>query len=413
MEWDKEDSFISRYLRFMSTQETAHAYDMWCALWCISCACGRATYVARPRAPVYLNMYVVLVGDSGIPRKSTSVNMALRLVRELFADSEQPAIIDAMVTAERLDELLHEQTKKFGSSQIIVGVSELAAFVGAQAYMNTMPVTLTDLYDCPTHRVGGTVSRGVSEQKDVWISMLSGSTPVWLLRTVNPRIVEGGFSSRCMFVISNEPKQSIPWPSEEDNDYDRSQLMDALRDIRDGARARGPIRIVDTALAAFSEWYTTREHSTDPYKQSFEAREDAHVLRIAALLCINDGSWEIRTKHIRYAIELVASIKQASGTVFEQGIMRTKYAAAYDLIRTQLLSSGNDPIPRHVLQRKCRYWLQLDELNSLVLVMHEYGVLQRYMTAPENNRGRPTEYYCGTDKLLEKGMAEHILNRFA
>jgi hypothetical protein len=66
------DSYLGRYLRYMSTTETAYDYDWWCGLWTLACACGRDTYVARPRAPVYLNMYLVLIGDSGVPRKTTA-----------------------------------------------------------------------------------------------------------------------------------------------------------------------------------------------------------------------------------------------------------------------------------------------------------------------------------------------------
>jgi hypothetical protein len=67
------DSFMGRYLSYMQSQETALTFDEWTAIWCVSAACARATYVDRPRAPVYLNMFCVLVGDSGIARKTTAV----------------------------------------------------------------------------------------------------------------------------------------------------------------------------------------------------------------------------------------------------------------------------------------------------------------------------------------------------
>jgi len=404
------DSFIARYLRFMSTQETAHAYDLWGALWCLACACGRATYVARPRAPVYLNMYLILVGDSGIPRKTTSVNMALGLIRDLYAGDDTLGIIDAKLTSEHLDHIIHERSKLHGSGQVAIGVPELAVFMGSEAYLVNMPATLTDLYDCPASRQGGTISRGLSEQRDVWVSLISGSTPIWLLKTVNPKVVEGGFSSRCMFVVSNEPKQSIPWPMEEDNANARDDLVDTLHYTRRRAAECDPIRIIDSALGLFSEWYATRDHSTDPFKQSFEAREDSHVLRIAALLGINDDSWEIQHKHVALAIKLIDAIKMSSGAMFEYGISRSKYAAAFDVIRSLLISKGMDPIPRHILQRKCRYWIHSSELSVLMECMHEFKVVQRFQSMPD--RGRPTEYFRGTEKLLDRGIGEKILDHF-
>ena len=79
-----------------------------------------ALLVARPRAPVYLNMYLILVGDSGIPRKSTSINMASDLVRACIGDDSAVGVVDAKVTPEQLDDLLHERTKQYGSAQFAV-----------------------------------------------------------------------------------------------------------------------------------------------------------------------------------------------------------------------------------------------------------------------------------------------------
>jgi hypothetical protein len=355
-------------------------------------------------------MYLILVGDSGIPRKTTSVNMALGLIRDLYAGDDTLGIIDAKLTSEHLDHIIHERSKLHGSGQVAIGVPELAVFMGSEAYLVNMPATLTDLYDCPASRQGGTISRGLSEQRDVWVSLISGSTPIWLLKTVNPKVVEGGFSSRCMFVVSNEPKQSIPWPMEEDNANARDDLVDTLHYTRRRATECDPIRIIDSALGLFSEWYATRDHSTDPFKQSFEAREDSHVLRIAALLGINDDSWEIQHKHVALAIKLIDAIKMSSGAMFEYGISRSKYAAAFDVIRSLLISKGMDPIPRHILQRKCRYWIHSSELSVLMECMHEFKVVQRFQSMPD--RGRPTEYFRGTEKLLDRGIGEKILDHF-
>src|SRR5580765_753286 len=298
---------MGRYLQYMSKTETATDYDWWCGLWCLACACGRDTYVDRPRAPVYLNMYLVLIGDSGVPRKTTSVTTAGGLVRDLL-QGDTIGYLDAKMTGERLDAVLHERSLEFGCGQLAIAIPELAVFMGTEHYVANMPTLLTDLYDCPARRHGGgTIARGSSIQHNVWLSFLSASTPVWLLKTVNPNVVEGGFTSRCIFVISNKPKQSIPWP-EETTDEARVLLLSDLRQSRSRAHQHGPIVPTDKALSAFRVWYSKRTHALDPYRQSFEAREDAHVLRIAALLCVNDLSWLVTNRHIANAIELVASV---------------------------------------------------------------------------------------------------------
>jgi hypothetical protein len=406
------DSFMGRYLRFMQQQETAYAYDWWCGLWAIAAACGRTTYVARPRAPIYLNMYVVLIGESGIPRKTTSVGFASRLIRELHAGGEV-GTLDAKMTAEKLDDYLHERTMEYGSAQLCITIPELAVFLGTERYVANMPTLLTDLYDCPSHRHGGgTIARGECIQRNVWLSFLSASTPVWLLKTVNPNVVEGGFTSRCLFINSNTPKQKIPWPTGDDATEDYDILLADLRHIRETAGESQPISLTDAAMNAFSRWYKARSRAFEPFKQSFEAREDAHVLRVAALLSINDGSWRIDHIHLARAIKVVAEVKQNSGHLFENSEQRTKYAVSLDKMRAVLISAGMDPVPRHELFRKARMQLTLDEMLALVEVMHEIGAIQRYMVKPLEGIGRPTEYFRGTQLLLARGLGDQVLEKF-
>lgn len=401
---------MGRYLRFMERQETAHSFDWWSGLWCIAAVCGRQTYVARPRAPVYLNMYLILIGESGVARKTTSVSMSGGLARVVL-DGSDVGYIDAKMTAEKLDALLHERTMEYGSAQMCIAIPELAVFMGTERYVANMPTLLTDLYDCPTHRHGGTIVRGESVQRNIWLSFLSASTPIWLLKTVNPNVVEGGFTSRCLFIVSNKPKHKIPWPDGTDTVDDRTWLLDDLRRMRAHAADADAITLTDGGMATYKRWYNARRRSFDTFRQSFEAREDAHVLRVAALLCINDGSWRIDHHHITRGIQLVQEVKQDSGLIFEGGEMRTKYASALDALRSMLISAGMDPIPRHQLTRRCKRGLDTDSFNSLLEVLHEIGAVQRFIDTT-HERGKPAEYYRGTNILMARGLGEQVLEKF-
>src|SRR5580765_4451640 len=105
----RRDSFLAQYMDWMDVQETPHVYDLMCGLWCLSIALGRDTVVARPRAPVHLNMYLILVSESGIMRKSTSIRMATSVVREfLQTHATHVSLIESKVTMGKLlEELTH------------------------------------------------------------------------------------------------------------------------------------------------------------------------------------------------------------------------------------------------------------------------------------------------------------------
>jgi hypothetical protein len=402
---------MGRYLAYMQSQETAYIYDWWCGLWCISAACGRAIHVARPRAPVFLNMFLILVGESGAARKTASVTTSTRVVRNLHDSSSTVALLDGKATAEALDEILRTRTELVGSAQLCIASPELATLLGNEAYMASVPAILTDVYDCPTIRHGGsTIMRGICVQQNIWVSLLAASTPIWLLRSVNPNVVEGGFTSRCLFITSNTPKRSIAWPEETDETL-WQDIQDDMRIIRAEAQTRPNIELDPTAMSAFRLWYGKRDRSLDPFRQSFEAREDAHVLRVAALLCINDGTWTIQRSHVATAIQLVAEVKEQSGSIFEGAETRTKFARAIDSVRAMLISTGMDPVPRHKLFKVCQSKLTHDEFIALVETLHEFGALQRF-EVKSDGRGRPTEFYRGTELLLAKGLGQQVLERF-
>jgi hypothetical protein len=359
-----------------------------------------------------MNMYVVLVGDSGVARKSTSVWTANKLVRPMLGDRDEVVILDAKMTPEALDKTLHERSVEHGSAQMCITIPELAVFLGTERYVATMPTLLTDLYDCPSfRRGGGTIARGECIQRNVWISFLTASTPVWLLKAVNPNVVEGGFTSRCLFVIANEAKRSISWPDVNAPDH-TDALVTGLRGIRDRARTHGGIHMHPDALTAYTRWYNNRPRALDAFKQSFEAREDAHVLRVAALLCINDGSWLVHRSHVNVAVQLVTQLKDESGNIFETAETKTKYVSALDALRSMLVSTGMDPVPRHKLYLKCRHHVDHDEFLSLIEILHEIGAIQRFELANDSGRGRPTDYIRGTNLLLSRGLGEQVLDKF-
>jgi len=300
---------------------------------------------------------------------------------------------------------------QYGSSQLCITIPELAVFLGTESYIANMPTLLTDLYDCPENRHGGgTIARGECIQRSVYISLLSASTPIWLIKAINPKVIEGGFTSRCMFIIADQPKRSIPWP--EDGDPTLLQdIEDDLRIIQAESHVRPDIALSDNALLMFRHWYAKRPRALDSFKQSFEAREDAHVLRVAALLSINDGSWLIDKRHLDVAIQLITELKEQSGAIFHGSELRTKYGAALDTIRSTLMSAGMDPVPRHKLYMRCKHAVNHGEFIQVIEVLHELGAIQRFEFRPEG-RGRPTDYMRGTELLLARGLGDQVMRHF-
>jgi hypothetical protein len=403
----QQNTFIGQFLQYCEGSETPYAYDFWTALWILSVALGRNIIVDRPAAPIYLNLYCILVAESGVTRKSTSVRRAVKFVRDLCGDDN--LLVESKITPEKLEHDLFLQTVEFGCARANIAIDELVKFLGREKYVETMPTLLTDLYDCPEIRNGGgTLARGRTILKQVYVSFLSASTPSWLLRAVNPDVIEGGFTSRVIFVVEEQPKRRAPWP-EEVNAELGTTIKQLLGSIRERAEEVKVIRVSDGARKKFSSWYKSRDIKRDPFRASFQSREDGHVLRIAALLCINDNTWEIQSTHIVTAIKIVTEVRENGAAIFEGTGTNSKIILGVDAIRDKLLVAGINGIKQSELTKALQRYMNAEHVRTALDIMHDLNMVQRF-DGIQIGKGRPTTMWRATQSLLSPKAIDTIIS---
>lgn len=403
----REDSFIGQYLSLSENSETPYAYDFWTALWCLSVAIGRMVVVDRPTAPVYLNLYCVLVAESGVTRKSTAVRRATKTIRELC--DEENLLIESKITQEKLEYDLTIQAIEHGHSRAVIAIDELVKFLGKERYVETMPTLLTDLYDCPEIRTGGgTLARGKSLLKSVCVNFLSASTPSWLLRAVNPDVIEGGFTSRVIFVVEEQPKHKTAWPKETERSAGE-MVRYRLETIREKAKSYSKIGLSEGAMKKFISWYKNRELKRDPYRASFQSREDAHVLRVAALLSISDDTWEIQNHHLVSAIRLIQETREDGAAIFEGTGAQSKIVLGVDALRDKLLAAGINGIRQSDLTKYVQRYMDAEHAKTALEIMHELEMVQRFENI-QVGRGRPTTIWRAKQGLVASNALDTIFS---
>lgn len=405
-------TFIHSYMESLEDQETPVIYDFICACWCLSVAMGRDVIVDRPRAPVHLNMYVILVSESGIMRKSTSIRIATSIVRDFLTSQESSVLLfeNKTTMGMMLDEL-SRASQDHGAGQGILVASELAAVLGRGSSLSGLPALLTDLYDCPDQRVGGgSLNTGSFNLKDVYFSFLGGSTPSWLAKAVRPEIIEGGFTSRCYFINGRNRKRSIAWPEGESDGGAKAALVDRLAGLSRESEKYRKIGITMGAKSAFSKWYNNRGIHKDAYRESFESREDSHILRFAGLFAINEERWQINEHHIARAIEFVSHIKRAGTELFTGSAVGARDVRLLHKVRDLLISSGDAGVPMSGFHRALRIsGRHTGEVRSILQAMHELDLVKKYTI--EKERGRPATVYVRTEYLANEQMLVDVMRK--
>jgi hypothetical protein len=401
-------TFISDYLLYCDASETPYAYDFWTACWLLSVALGRDISVDRPYAPVHLNLYCILVAESGTTRKSTSVRRATGFARGVIGDDT--LLIESKTTPEKLEYDLALQTLEHGNAYAAIAIDELVKFLGTERYVQAMPTLLTDLYDAPSIRTGGgSLVRGSVTLRNVYVNFLSASTPSWLLRAVNPDVIEGGFTSRVIFIVCDEPKRSSPWPEPVDEQL-KTSIRTSLEHIREKASRVGQIRLTTVARQRFERWYRSRDKKRDPFRASFQSREDAHVLRLAALLSVNDGTWEIQANHISAAIKCITEVREDGASIFEGTGTNSRIIVGVDALRDKLIAAGANGVKQSELTKALQRHMNAEHVLTGLNIMHDLQMVQRFDNI-KLGRGRPTTLWRATQGLLAPKALDSIIER--
>jgi len=402
------DSFLGRYLQYSEQSETPHAFDFWTGCYLLSVALGRGIIVDRPMAPVYLNQFIVLVAESGVTRKSTAVRRATKFARHLCG-VENP-LVEAKITPEALEFRLACQSMEYGKAYCTIMIDEMVKFLGREKYVEAMPTLLTDLYDCPEIRTGGgNLTRGALDIANVFVNFLSASTPSWLIRAVNPDVIEGGFTSRVIFVVAEDPKRCSPWPEQSDDQL-REQLANDLDTIKAFAAKVNKIALSTGALSRFSAWYRSRDKKRDTFRASFQSREDSHVLRLAALLSVNEGLWEIQAAHVTAAIKVVMECREDGASIFEGTGSNSRMVIGVDALRDKLLAAGIGGAKQSELVASMQRHMNAEHLKAALSVMHELAFVQKFENI-KVGQGRPSTIWRATKYLVDGKALDKVIER--
>ncbi|HUR98766.1 MAG TPA: hypothetical protein VMZ26_11930, partial [Pyrinomonadaceae bacterium] len=143
-------NFIDSYLTFTENQESSVRIHRWVAISIIAAALERKVWLNQGHWLLFPNLYVFIIGPSGIVRKSTSTGIGVDLIRSLPGFK----LMSERVTAASLIAQLERSGRKFAlkdgtemrQSAVFSYASELSIFLGE--VFGSISELLTTFYDC-------------------------------------------------------------------------------------------------------------------------------------------------------------------------------------------------------------------------------------------------------------------------
>ena len=306
--------WINSYVEtFAPRGEAPERFHFWVAAFTIGGVLRRRVYIDEGTFRWFPNMYVVLVGPPGTVKKSTTIGIGARLLRDIpnihigadcttwqqfiasvAAAQDMFAAGDPLSSDIPLEDSLMAQRNTV-TCALSMTISEWGTFINPED--REMISTLTELWDCKldTPFIKDTKTQGKDVLMNPFVHMIAGTTPKWINDNFRNRFGGWGFSSRCIFLHCSEPERLIAYPHKLwTNQHD--VLMGKFKeDLIEISRMQGACRLTPDAEALGESWYETHGRrkasldahpNHDPWLSYYLARKFDHAHKLAiALSC--------------------------------------------------------------------------------------------------------------------------------
>jgi hypothetical protein len=291
-----EGAYLGVAADFADTYSTAcespKSYFYLSFLTCLGALVGdRVCLQGATRAPARL--YTVLLGPSGISRKST----AIKLTTDFFARNVVGfPIVRGLGSAEGLAKTI--QKREYTNTLLVF--DELRTFVDKAKIEGSILLSIVNTLFDETRAENHTKGHDI-ELENVHLSLLSACTLDTFANLFDANFVAIGFPNRLLLVL-DESKTSIPVPRDVPPEIEQALAQDLgaiLYNLRPYTPANPLIvRLTPEALGIWSEFYQTIPRTVTG------TRIDAIALRLAMLMAISAHKTEIDADVIQAAIEI-------------------------------------------------------------------------------------------------------------
>jgi hypothetical protein len=312
-----EFSFIDTYKNYASLLTDApEIYHEFSALNLLSLAVGRTPINVTPKQ-LYPNIWTILIGVSGVSRKST----ALCLADSILPDNYQRLPND--FTPESLQECLSKQSQGFIIKEEIGG---FLSSIKRKDFMVGTPDLLCQLYDCPS-KYRKTLRRVDFKLADTCFNIMAATTPSRFLQAAEPEDFDSGFLSRFL-IIYGKKSFALPRRRWDHNDTRRRDNCKTLwNQVYDVLHSGSQVHEFDfdpKALERADVWQTMKEEETlkidDPeeadLKGAIITRLSDYVLKLSALYEVDNISKNIVSKLVDSQILIsFESVEKACSTI--------------------------------------------------------------------------------------------------
>jgi len=278
------DGFLREYVDFVRPlSEAPVQFHIACGLILIAAVCKRNISFQFGACAIYPNLYLLIIGKSGISRKSTALSPAIKLLRSIDPD----VFIGHLMSLESLYKALSESSHKLGIYNEFRSLIENTK----KTYGEGLISVLTELWDCPSF-LKINLKKVASDESYIdepSFSILAATTIDWL--QVKEGDILGGFMGRFLPIMANTNREKLiaipPKMCAEKFDHLKGRLDAISKQVGFFEITKGGEEIITKIYAEIM-----KELDNLPNKEIFESywsRIEPHILKLAMIFKISEN----------------------------------------------------------------------------------------------------------------------------
>jgi hypothetical protein len=348
-----EKGWLRDYVSYTSWSEAPAAFHFFTACSVLGAAIGRKAWFSKGYYRVYPNHQIILVAPTGKCRKTSALNLGIRLLQGLdginiVADKITP---EALATALSATPVQQGKILAQRAAEGVIYAPELAVFLGKQKYNEGLITLLTALFDNPDKWQTSTKSGGNVELNEVCLTFMGASTPDWLITAIPQDAFGGGFMSRLLFIVQEDTPRCFAIPKIVETPDKLIKELSAIRALKE----IGELSFANQdTLDWYKVWYASAKGNIpeDEKMAGYHERKPDHLLRMTMLIAMSQGRRTVTRADLLAGLKILEYMELQMLSTFkwlgvkpigvdQERILRTLRShdgtmSSRDLLRTQI-----------------------------------------------------------------------------
>lgn len=283
--------WLAAYVAYAGVTEAPRRMHWWCGISAIAGTLRRRTWIDMRRYKIYPGFYICLVAPPGVVAKSTSIDVAMKLLRKVPGVNFGPDSVTWPALVERFEECSEAfdfNDLWYPMSALTLEASELGSLLQPQdRQMVDLYITLWDGRDS-YKKV--TKHSGSDNVEAPWINLLAGTTPNWIADNMPKATIGGGLTSRIIFIFADRKEKYIAFVDEFVDPTDAAIAEKLLEDlVYISETLCGPFSFTEEARAWERRryenfWATEAIDMNTALLEGYAARKQTHLFK-TAMVC--------------------------------------------------------------------------------------------------------------------------------